>query len=249
MRGIVCFTATLLMSSSAGAQVRGERRAKERFQQVRRSLKSDYSTSQGGGAGALAMNMAMTTPSPAETAVAPVSAPPVATSVPQTAAPVTASPIVVQTAPPVTKAPVVVQAASPVATAPTVVQTAAPITVASAPVVQSPSPVTASPVVPPTPAPMISFTQEDSSNGRTFRPTPPQHDTGRSCPTGDLSWQELADESPFLQSCKVDSDCYDYYPQDGPACCSYPFCVCATIFNNYEAEFKCVGFDDDTEDA
>jgi hypothetical protein len=77
-----------------------------------------------------------------------------------------------------------------------------------------------------------------------FIPTPPPRDTGRSCPTPESpSWQSLADSSGGqLKKCFKDSDCADYHPEEGPACCSHPFCICATIYDYYQFDFQCLSF-------
>jgi hypothetical protein len=77
-----------------------------------------------------------------------------------------------------------------------------------------------------------------------FVPTPPPRDTGRSCPTPESSsWQVLADASGgLLKKCFKDSDCADYHPEDGPACCSHPYCICATVYDYYQYDFQCLSF-------
>jgi hypothetical protein len=77
-----------------------------------------------------------------------------------------------------------------------------------------------------------------------FVPTPPPRDTGRSCPTPQSpSWQALADASGGeLKKCSKDSDCADYHPEDGVACCSHPYCICATVYDYYYYDFQCLSF-------
>jgi hypothetical protein len=224
-----------------GASFSKDLMARERFRNIRRELESRrlmQSISDGGGAGNTQRGMGQTQQHMIrpgdETDVVATTAP---ASAPDTAAPAvpeTPAPIV-----PITSAPVV-----PATPAPIVPETPAPVVSATpAPVVNTEAPVTAAPVAlvtaePTTPQPFINLILKP-----TFMPTPPPIDTGRACPTPDsLPWQALADSSPLLQSCDVDSDCADYFPEDGPSCCSWPFCVCATVYPGHDTEFKCVNY-------
>jgi hypothetical protein len=231
-------------AKSRGAYFSKDSMARERFQDSRRELESRrlmLSLSGGGGAGNAVRGMAktqkqMTRPGD-ETDVVATTAP---ASAPDTAAPAvseTPAPMVPATVTPfVPETPAPVVSATP---APVVSATPAPVVSATpAPVVSPEVPVVPATAVPSTDQPFINLIVKP-----TFMPTPPHIDTGRACPTPDsLPWQALADNSPLLQSCDVDSDCAEYFPEDGPSCCSWPFCVCATVYPGHEAEFKCVNF-------
>jgi hypothetical protein len=93
----------------------------------------------------------------------------------------------------------------------------------------------------------------DAANTRTHSPTwrdtedrptrTPENleATTRVCPTSESSsWQALAESSPILKMCYVNEDCADYLPEEGPACCSHPFCICTTIYPGYQRDFDCV---------
>ena len=182
-----------------------------------RSLQSNSmsSVSSGGGAGGLDRGMGQTR-GMGEANSTPAPAGPTLPPANPTPAPVSPSPAPVSPSPaPVS--PIVILAD----------ETLAPVSPSPAPSEQTP---------PPVKTPIII-------SGPTFHPTPMPKETGRSCPTAESPpWQLLADNSDFLQSCDTDADCINYFPEIGPACCSHPFCVCATLYRNYQKEFECISF-------
>lgn len=117
---------------------------------------------------------------------------------------------------------------------------------------------TPGPVVPATPAPVVKAATPAPIRTMlpTKTPTPPptpyptkaqqvvnNSPGARTCPTqqSQFFW-ELQDSSDYVVPCYTNEDCKDYNPVEAlgePACCSYPYCVCATIYEGSEENFQC----------